>query len=317
MSKQKEAAASKSNPAKVRQRETTPQIEDLVDSDCPAPNGILLVIGGAEDKGGSSKKHEKRKEEMTDFVDLEIIGTFIKLIDKEEPRIEIITSAGSEPEESEKEYMEVFRKKGCANLGFIHDFTRLTTVDSPYLERLRAADAVYFSGGDQLKLTALYGGTEFLAILKQRYVYDRLVIAGTSAGAMAMSTPMIYEGDEEIDMLKGKVKVTTGLEFIKDVAIDTHFVKRGRFVRMATVLASNPGCIGIGVEEDTAAIIRNGRDLQVIGSGAVIIIDAHKSRHTNFADVESHSAVSMQDMIVHMLVKNDRYTIPSFNLLHK
>src|SRR5213075_3228172 len=106
-------------------------------------------------------------------------------------------------------------------------------------------------------------------------IQKKIVIGGTSAGAMALSTPMIYSGSNEVQELTGEIKVTTGLEFLKDVSIDTHFVHRGRFVRMAQVIATNPTSIGVGIDEDTAWIVRNGIETEVIGSGIITILEGY------------------------------------------
>src|SRR5215208_3374581 len=145
------------------------------------------------------------------------------------------------------------------------------------------------------------GGTEFLTELKQRYFSHPIVIAGTSAGAMALSTPMIYAGNEEVQEIAGKIKVTLGLEFLKDVCIDTHFVHRGRFVRMAQVVVTNPTCIGIGIEADTAIIVRNGLEVQVVGTGLVIVIEGFHIAETNIDDFTSKKPVTIRDLRVHML----------------
>ena len=292
------------------------RIERYTDTNCPEPKGILIAIGGAEDKGKTIEEGDPHTR-LEDYMELEIIKTFCRLTRKTDPKIEVIITASEEPEEVKKDYRAVFKKVGCTNIDFIFDAERESAISSVHLKRVEKADGIFFTGGSQLKLTAIYGGTEFMALLKHRYVHESVVIAGTSAGAMAMSTPMIYHSAGSGDILKGEVQITTGLEFIKDVAIDTHFIQRGRFVRMAHVLASNPNCIGVGIEEDTAVIIRSGRDLEVIGNGAVAVMDAHSSTRSNIANVQQNEAVSIQNLTLHLLVKGDKYSIPLYNLQHK
>lgn len=174
------------------------------------------------------------------------------------------------------------------------------------------------TSGDQLRLTAILGETEFLNILKYRYTYDTIIIAETSAGAMAISTPMIYEGPSTGGgFLKGEVRITTGLEFLKDVIIDTHFIARGRIVRMTQVIATNPGCIGIGLEEDTGIIVRDGRNLEVIGSGLIVIVDGHLATETNVHLVDNGAPVTIRNLIVHMLGAGNRYEINIAASYHK
>jgi cyanophycinase len=162
----------------------------------------------------------------------------------------------------------------------------------------------------------VYGGTDFLLQLKQRYIQERIVIGGTSAGAMAMSTPMIYAGNKDKQNIPGEVKVTTGLEFLKDVCIDTHFADRGRFVRMAQVIATNPTCIGVGVSEDTAIIVRNGREAEVLGSGVIIIINGCYLTGSNILEFGKATSVTIKDLRVHLLSRGDTYEIPQINPPH-
>jgi cyanophycinase len=279
---------------------------------CPVPAGILMMIGGKENKGQEDDKKGKKEN----FSRLEVLKHFAELIEKDDPRVEIVTTAGSDPDETYKEYKDVFAELGMKNTGHIHHNLRKELLDDPMVERASAADAIFFTGGDQLVLTAVYGGTPFLIKLKERYISDRLVIAGTSAGAMALSTPMIYAGNEEVQQLGGEIKVTTGLEFFKDMCIDTHFVDRGRFVRMAQVIATNPTCIGVGIEEDTAVVVRNGRDIRVEGTGTIILIDGSEIADTNIKDFNNQKPVSIKDLRVHILAKGDEHTIPLMNPPH-
>ena len=153
----------------------------------------------------------------------------------------------------------------------------------------------------------IFGGTEFLRTVISRYQNENFVIAGTSAGAMAMSNTMIYQGSSTGSLLKGEVKITTGLALIKDVIIDSHFVTRGRFGRLAQAVASNPSCIGIGLGEDTGVLIKEGNKMEAIGSGLVLIFDGHNIRHSNIADIEEGQPLSIENLIVHVMAKGNFY----------
>jgi cyanophycinase len=202
-------------------------------------------------------------------------------------------------------------------VGHVHHNSRKEVIeDTALLDRMEKADGIFLAGGDQLKYTFKYGGTPFLTRLKERYIYEDVVVAGTSAGAMAMSTPMIYAGNSEVQEIGGMIKVTTGLEFLKDVCIDTHFVQRGRFVRMAQVVFTNPTCIGMGIEEDTAIIVRNGLDVEVIGTGTIIILDGHEISEGNIADFTSDKPVSIRDLRMHILSDGNKYKIIQSNPPH-
>lgn len=135
------------------------------------------------------------------------------------------------------------------------------------------------------------------------------MIAGTSAGAMAMSNTMIYEGSSTRAHLKGEVKITTGLAFMKDVIFDSHFDKRGRFGRLAQAVGANPSCIGIGLGEDTGMLITNGNEMEAIGSGMVVIVDGHNIKQSNIADIAEGSPISIDNLIVHFMSKGDKYNL--------
>ncbi len=177
------------------------------------------------------------------------------------------------------------------------------------LQRISECDAVMFSGGNQMRLSATFGGTEFLHILKKRYQDENFVIAGTSAGAMAMSGIMIYEGNAARAHLRGEVKITTGLGFIDTVIFDSHFEKRGRFGRLVQAIATNPSCIGIGLGEDTGMLVTEGNKMEAIGSGLVMIIDGHDILHSNIADIPDGNPISIENIKVHFCEKGNGYII--------
>jgi cyanophycinase len=224
-------------------------------------------------------------------------------------RIEVITTASMIPYEVGENYMDAFGKIGCTNIGVMHIRTRQDAMDKEFIDRIRECDAVMFSGGNQLRLSATDGGTEFLSILKKRYKEENFLIAGTSAGAMAMSNTMIYEGNAARAHLKGEVKITTGLGFLNSVIVDSHFEKRGRFGRLAQAVAANPGCIGIGLGEDTGMLITEGNKMEAIGSGLVIIIDGHEILHSNIADIPDGNPISLENLKVHFCEKGNGYLI--------
>ena len=291
------------------------QEPDNEQNSCPTPNGTLLIIGGAEDRAGSADKENTEKKEKRH---LEILEQFVQLTNAVEPVIEVITSASSEdPDETYQDYRQSFESICDCIVNHIHHDSREEVEAEKLTDRLKAAHAVFFAGGDQLKLTSVYGGTELLRIIKERYIYEHLVVAGTSAGAMALSTPMIYAGVGRDEMIAGNVKVTLGMEFLKDVCVDTHFVDRGRFVRMAQVLATNPCTIGIGIEENTALLVRNGVEAEVIGYGVVIIIDANRSYGSNVVDFNEKNLITLRGLQVDILSEGEKYTIPQMNEPHK
>lgn len=273
------------------------------------PKGKLISIGGNEDKGTDPEPNFIQKNNLN-FFELQILSRIVQEVGGTHCRIEVITSASSIPVEVGEGYLDAFGKLGCTNIGIMDIRNREDANKAEMIDRLKKCDGVMFSGGNQMRLSSIFGGTHFLEALNDRYMNDLgFVIAGTSAGAMAMSNTMIYQGSSSEALLKGEVKITTGLAFIKDVIIDSHFVKRGRFGRLTQAVAANPGCIGIGLGEDTGVQITEGRYMEAIGSGLVIIIDGHDIRHTNIADLQEGSPISIENLIVHVLSKGNHYDL--------
>lgn len=273
------------------------------------PKGKLIAIGGAEDKGTDQEAGGIHRYNLN-FLELGILKRIVEEAGGITARIEVITTASMIPFEVGENYMDAFGKMGCANIGVLHIRNRSDAMNAEYLERIKTCDAVMFSGGNQLRLSSIFGGTEFLKILLDRF-HDQedFVVAGTSAGAMAMSNTMIYEGSASRAHLKGEVKMTTGLGFIDDVIIDSHFEKRGRFVRLAQAITSNPSCIGIGLGEDTGMLIIGGNKMEAIGSGLVIIIDGHEIMYSNIADIPDGNPIGIENLKVHFCEKGNGYML--------
>ena len=272
------------------------------------PKGKLIAIGGAEHKGTELEVDGFQRNNLN-FFELGILRRVVEEAGGTAARIEVITTASMIPYEVGENYLNAFGKIGCTNIGVMHIRTRQDAMMEEYIQRIRECDAVMFSGGNQLRLSATDGGTEFLSILKRRYKEENFLIAGTSAGAMAMSNTMIYEGNAARAHLKGEVKITTGLGFLNSVIIDSHFEKRGRFGRLAQAVASNPGCIGIGLGEDTGMLITEGNKMEAIGSGLVVIIDGHDILHSNIADIPDGNPISIENLKVHFCEKGNGYLI--------
>jgi cyanophycinase len=269
--------------------------------------GKLLAIGGAEDKGTDLETGEIHRNNLN-FFELGILRRIVEETGGSTSRIEVVTTASMIPNEVGENYLSAFGKIGCTNIGLMHIRNRPDAMKEEYIERLSKCDAIMFSGGNQLRLTSTFGGTKFLQIVLERYHNEPdFLVAGTSAGAMAMSNTMIYEGNATRAHLKGEVKITTGLGFMDDVIFDSHFEKRGRFGRLAQAVASNPSCIGIGLGEDTGMLISDGNKMEAIGSGLVVIVDGHDIRHSNIADIPDGCPISIENLKVHFLEKGNGY----------
>jgi len=270
------------------------------------PKGKLISIGGSEDKGTAIEANFQPKNYLQ-FLEHGILKRIISEMKGVDSLIEVITTASIIPEEVGENYIQAFGKLGCTKIGLIHIKNREDALIPEYAARVKAADGVMFTGGNQLRLTTILGGTDFLKIILNRYMDEGFVVAGTSAGAMAMSNTMIYQGSSTGALLKGEVKITTGLGFIQDVIIDSHFVTRGRFGRLAQAVASNPSCIGIGLGEDTGVVIKEGNKMEAIGSGLILIFDGHNIRHSNIADLEDMEPISIENLLVHVMAKGNLY----------
>ncbi|RSK34680.1 cyanophycinase [Hymenobacter metallilatus] len=275
---------------------------------CPVPNGKLLLIGGHESKGDAPEEDEQAAYNIN-FAPEAILRRLSEEIGSRGPLVVIPTASG-EPEESVKDYVKAFRKIGGPEVVPLDIRQRPDAQSEASLKLLDKAGGVLFTGGDQLRLTALLGGTAVQHRLYERYSHDKLILAGTSAGATAMSTPMIFQGRNDAGMLKGEIHITTGLEFLHDVAVDTHFVARGRIVRMAQILATNPACIGLGLEEDTAVLVTAGKEIEVLGSGLVLVLDARSCGSTNIHEIAPNTPFSLRDLRLDLLAGGERYTLP-------
>lgn len=271
--------------------------------------GKLIAIGGAEDKG-TDLETGKIKRSNLNFFELGILSRIVEEAGGPLSRIEVITTASMIPYEVGDNYMDAFGKIGCTNIGVMHIRNRGDASSPEYFERISNCNVVMFSGGNQLRLSSTFGGTPFFNKIMERYNNEEnFVIAGTSAGAMAMSNTMIYEGNATRAHLKGEVKITTGLGFMDDVIFDSHFEKRGRFARLAQAVAANPACIGIGLGEDTAMIITESNKMEAIGSGLVMIVDGHDILHSNIADIPVGNPISIENLKVHFCEHGNGYLL--------
>lgn len=160
-----------------------------------------------------------------------------------------------------------------------------------------------------MRLTTIFGGTELFELITKRYYEENFVIAGTSAGAMAMASTMIYPSTDSEVFLKNEIKYFAGLSLIKNIIIDTHFFNRGRFWRLAQVVTGNPGYVGIGLCEDTGVMISGGNTIECICKGQILIIDGHEIKHSNIAETEENSPLSIENIIVHILSGQNKYHI--------
>jgi len=283
------------------------------------PKGKLIIIGGAVDMGSNISAQENiLQPNYIKFFEQGILKRIITESAKHEgSKVEVITTASQIPELVATEYINAFNHLNVTHINILDIRNREDTANKEYLQRIREADVVMFSGGDQLRLSAIFGGTEFLQILKQRYQKENFVIAGTSAGAAAASAHMIYRGSSNEALIKGHVQITAGLGFIDSVFVDTHFVQRGRIGRLLYAVASNPGILGIGLGEDAGLLISEGNMMEAIGSGLIILVDGRNMVSTNIYDVEMGAPVSIENLKVHVMSIFDKYDLQQHKLIIK
>ena len=275
------------------------------------PKGRLLIIGGAEDKGKGEldMAHHNPK-----FVEMEILK---KLVSgkSQNLRIEVITTASNEPQTQKKKYEEAFQKVGYKNVGFMNIQTKTEAHDEKFLTRIKKARTVLFSGGDQFKIATILGGTPVAKAIKEKYFTDKdFTVAGTSAGAAVAPEVMIQSGGNYEALFESDLQTGGGLGLLEGCIIDTHFLKRGRFGRLAQAIIRNPGQMGIGLGEDTAIIVKKGHEVKCLGSGMVVIIDGREIEHTNINEVKDDGAIYVDNLRVHLLVKNCKFDIQTYQL---
>lgn len=279
-----------------------------------APKGKLIIIGGAINTGSFAETQFGLPQNMNFFERGILKRITTESANDTESRFEIMTTASLIPEKVGEEYIKAFAQLDVHNVGVLNIASREEANNPAYAERIKQADVIIFTGGDQLRLSSIFGGTEIHRVLLDKYQNTEIVIAGTSAGAAASSKNMIYQGSSKDALLKGEVKITGGLGFIDDVIVDTHFVQRGRIGRLLYATASNPGILGIGLGEDTGLFIQ-GNTMEAIGSGMVILVDGRHMADTNLTDVEMGQPVSIKNMVVHVMCDSDVYDLSTHQLV--
>lgn len=271
------------------------------------PKGTILIIGGAEDKDGEPTPEIAGKN--SNFQHSEILKDLLPS-NASRGRIEVITTATGHPEDVKATYRKALTSIGYKNIGFMHISTKEQARDPKFVARINKSRAVFFSGGDQLRLSTTIGGTPVVDAITDRYFHDHnFVVAGTSSGAMVMSRTMICGGGVEEALIDTDMRLAAGFGLIDNCIIDTHFIKRGRFGRLAHAVMINPGQLGIGLGEDTALIIRKGSHAECRGSGMVVIIDGSEIGQTNIADAPVGCPVFVENLKVHLLVSHCKFSI--------
>lgn len=266
--------------------------------------GILIPVGGNEDKGD-----ENGQEYPGDFVSDGILWHVLNAAKGVDSKVVVIPTASSIPEEVALNYDDAFRQLGCEHITILDARSPEDANSAETCRILAEADCVMMTGGDQSKISTVFGDSLAHQLLLDRYQNDPIVIAGTSAGAMVMSQEMIAGGSSTESFLKDAVIMKTGLGLLPLTIIDSHFIRRGRFGRLAEAVAIHTNLLGIGLAEDTGIVIREGNLATVIGSGMVVLFDARSLSHNNHDKLKPGTPMSMSGLVTHILSNGDQFTI--------
>jgi cyanophycinase len=254
--------------------------------------GHLIIIGGAEDK------HNERQ----------ILRRFLALAGGPDASILIIPVASDFPEIAAHIYTTLFTTLGARKVSALHAVTRSEVLEADPEELLGDVTGVFMTGGDQLRLATILGGTGFSALLGDK-VRNGMVLAGTSAGAAGMSNSMIVRGDPGVEPTADTIRISPGLGILRNIVIDQHFTQRARLTRLITAVSYNPRNLGIGIDEDTAIIITNTGILEVIGAGTVTIVDGSQIGYSNLPEVPPSKPFTVCDIRLHILNSHLRYDV--------
>ncbi|WP_423236516.1 cyanophycinase [Clostridium oryzae] len=252
----------------------------------------LIIIGGAEDK----------KKDMT------ILKKVCSEIDAEKDEMVIATVATELPENVGKQYVDIFKSLGIKKISVLNINSRQDAYNQNNLKMIENASLIFFTGGDQLRITSNIGGTPLYNRFLEKHI-NKCIFVGTSAGASVMSDTMIIEGPDEESPRKCTLKMAPGLGLIKDVLIDQHFAQRGRIGRLLVGIAENPQSLGVGIDEDTAIVVDESNKFSVIGSGAVYIVDGGGISRSNVSEQHPSEILSIFNVKMHVLKSGDYYDI--------
>lgn len=245
--------------------------------------GQLIIIGGAEDKEGECK----------------ILREFVRRAGGINARIVVMTVATELPREVGENYIKVFERLGAEDVRIVDTVSREDASSSTYLEAIEKATGVFFTGGDQSRITSILKDTQLDAAIHKRYS-EGIVVGGTSAGAAMMPDVMIVEGDSETNPRVNVVEMGPGMGFLPGVVIDQHFLQRGRLGRLISALAQQPAVLGFGIDENTAILV-NDDQFEVIGEGAVTVVDESGITHSNIGEILKDEALAVCGAKLHIL----------------
>ena len=238
---------------------------------------------------------------------LDEIFTYLK--ERSDPRVVVMTVATEDADGASAKYNNIFRKKNVKHVELVDVEEREDAFNETSVEKVRRADVIYFTGGDQLNVTALLGGSPLDEMIHER-LDNGVMIAGTSAGAAMMSSSMIISGSSDSPPSVGAVEIAPGMSLVEGVMIDTHFSQRGRHGRLLTAIAHYPQVLGVGIDENTAAVIQDGK-LKVAGEGVVTVFDASNMKYSDLVKRQKGETVAMFDVKIHVLPSEYMFDLKS------
>ncbi|AFZ21397.1 cyanophycinase [Allocoleopsis franciscana] len=256
-------------------------------------NRQLVIIGGAEDKQG----------------DCTILREFVRRSGGINARIVVMTVATELPREVGEDYMRIFERLGVEDVRIVDTVEREDANTSTYLEAIDKATGVFFTGGNQARITSVLRETELDRLLHKRLA-EGLVIGGTSAGAAMMPDMMIVEGDSETNPRIEIVEMEPGMAFLPGVVIDQHFAQRGRIGRLLSAVAQQPVNLGFGIDENTAIVVTNNQ-IEVVGEGAITVLDVSGITHTNLGQILKDEDLALCGVKLHILPHGYRFDLAS------
>lgn len=253
--------------------------------------GYIVPIGGAEDKDGAAQ----------------ILRRFLEVSGGESARVVIIPTA-SKLEDTGRRYEKLFRKLGANEAKALPLASREDAAKEEWLAYIENASAIFVTGGNQLRLSTILGGTPVARAVRRANARG-VTVGGTSAGAAILSEHMIAHGAEGHTPHAGGVALVPGFGLTNRIMIDQHFRQRDRLGRLLTALAYNPFAVGVGLDEDTAAFIDPMRKLTVVGTGAITVIDAAELTHSSIAETKEGRPVCMTNVRLHVLIEGGTFDL--------
>lgn len=253
--------------------------------------GLLVIIGGAEDKEG----------------DCLVLREFLRAAGGIKARIAVMTAATGLPKEVGEDYINIFERLGAASVEVVHTKDRDDAERESSIRQIEEATGIFFTGGDQSRIVNFIKGTSLDKAIHKRHA-EGAVIGGTSAGAAMMPDEMIIGGASVSNPSVNAVSMGPGMGFLPGIVIDQHFAQRGRLGRLLAALVLQPAALGLGIDEDTAIVV-TGDEFQVIGSGAITVVDESTATHNNLEGLLKDEAIALCNVKLHILPHGYRFNL--------